>query len=49
VPSASTIEVGDRLRVVPNHACVTVANHSTLHLVDDATVVDRWPIAPRDW
>ena len=44
IPSSSTLDVGDRLRIVPNHACVTVANHSALHLVEGKTVVDTWSV-----
>lgn len=49
VPSSSTLTVGDRLRIVPNHACVTVANHSALHLVDDETIVDTWSVDATGW
>jgi D-serine deaminase-like pyridoxal phosphate-dependent protein len=49
VPSSSTLAVGDRLRLVPNHACVTVANHSELHLVEDDTVVDTWSVDATGW
>lgn len=49
VPTSSSLDVGDRLRIIPNHACVTVANHSTLTLVDDRTVVDEWPIDAKGW
>jgi len=49
VPSSSTLTVGDRLRIVPNHACVTVANHSALHIVDGETVVDTWSIDATGW
>ncbi len=49
VPPSSPLTVGDRLRVVPNHACVTVANHSTLHLVDGETVTDTWSVDASGW
>ena len=36
--------LGTRLRILPNHACATVAQHDTYHVVRQATeVVDRWP------
>lgn len=44
-----SFNVGDRLRIVPNHACVTVANHSSLYLVEGSTVVDRWSIEAHGW
>lgn len=43
------LEVGDRLRIVPNHACVTVANQEQLHLVDGDAVVDTWTVDARGW
>jgi D-serine deaminase-like pyridoxal phosphate-dependent protein len=49
VPPSSTLDVGDRLRVVPNHACVTVANHSTLHLVEEGVVIDTWSVDAVGW
>jgi len=45
VPPSSTLAVGDRLRIVPNHACVTVATQSQLHVVNGDTLVDTWPVA----
>ncbi|WP_103020369.1 alanine racemase [Salinibacter altiplanensis] len=41
------LTVGDRLRIVPNHACVTVANQDTLHVVDGPSVVGTWPVSAR--
>jgi D-serine deaminase-like pyridoxal phosphate-dependent protein len=49
VPPSSTLDVGDRLRLVPNHACVTVANHSEFHLVQNHTVVDTWSVDATGW
>jgi D-serine deaminase-like pyridoxal phosphate-dependent protein len=43
------LTVGDRLRIVPNHACVTVANQDRLHVVDGDTVVDTWTVDARGW
>ncbi|MFO8233719.1 MAG: hypothetical protein R6U20_13800 [Longimonas sp.] len=39
--------VGDRLRIVPNHACVTVATQPVLYAVDRDEVVDTWPVLQR--
>lgn len=41
--------VGDRLRIVPNHACVTVATQGRLHVVDGKTVVEAWTVDARGW
>jgi len=47
VPGGATFGVGDRLRIVPNHACVTVATQPALHVVDGDEVVDTWPVRAR--
>ena len=36
--------VGTRLRVMPNHSCLTVACFDEYHVVRGDTVVDRWKI-----
>ena len=41
------LSVGDRLYIVPNHACVTLNNQNQLHVVDDGTVVDTWSVNAR--
>jgi len=39
---------GDRLRIIPNHACLAIACHETVHVVEGGRVIDRWrPI--RGW
>lgn len=36
--------VGSRLRILPNHACMTAAAHERYHVVDgDDRVIARWP------
>ena len=37
--------VGERIEVLPNHSCLTVAQFDEFHVVRDGQVVDRWPIA----
>ena len=38
------LPVGARIRILPNHACVTVAVHRGYHVVSaDGTVTDYWP------
>ncbi len=43
----STLSVGDRVRIVPNHACVVVATRSELHLVDGDEVIGSFPVEAR--
>lgn len=40
--------VGTRVRVVPNHSCLTAAQHSHYNVVENGEVVDRWEIQ-RGW
>jgi D-serine deaminase-like pyridoxal phosphate-dependent protein len=37
--------VGERLEIIPNHSCLTVAHFDEYHVVRAGRVVDRWPIA----
>ncbi|MCB9592457.1 MAG: alanine racemase [Sandaracinaceae bacterium] len=37
------LPVGARVRVWPNHACITAAMYDAYEVVDDDRVVDRWP------
>ncbi len=41
------LSVGDRLQIVPNHACVTFNNQNQIHVIDDDAVVDTWSIDAR--
>ncbi len=47
VPGASTFDVGDRVRVVPNHACVVVNTVDEVAVVDGEVVIARWPVDAR--
>ena len=40
--SDTTLAVGDRLRVLPNHACMTAAGHEWYEVISGGDVVDRW-------
>ena len=42
---AGRYRVGERIEIVPNHSCLTVALFDAFQVVRDDTVVDRWPIA----
>ncbi|GIV58536.1 MAG: metal-activated pyridoxal enzyme [Rhodothermaceae bacterium] len=44
VPGGATLRVGDRVRVVPNHACVAVNTQPHLYLVDGERVLGTWPV-----
>ena len=39
--------IGDKVRIVPNHACGTVNMHDELVAIDGEQVVERWPVAAR--
>ncbi|HYJ91715.1 MAG TPA: alanine racemase, partial [Pyrinomonadaceae bacterium] len=42
------IKVGDRLRVLVNHSCLTAAQHSHYNVFEGDKIVDRWEIH-RGW
>ncbi len=42
------IRVGDRLRILANHSCLTAAQHSHYNIVENGQIVDRWEIH-RGW
>lgn len=51
LPDEATFDrlaVGSRVRIVPNHSCLTVAQHAHFDVVEDGRVVDRWAIH-RGW
>jgi len=47
IRGGSTLAIGDRVRIVPNHACVVVNTQNHTYLVDGQTVVHRWPVDTR--
>jgi D-serine deaminase-like pyridoxal phosphate-dependent protein len=47
VPPESTWSVGDRVRVVPNHACATVNLHDEFVVVRAGEEIGRWRVAAR--
>ncbi len=47
VPGAATLDVGDRVRIVPNHACVVVNTVDRFHIIDGETVVETLPVDAR--
>lgn len=44
---SSPLQVGDLIRVRPNHACGLTNMHSHVYAVEDGVVVDIWPILGR--
>lgn len=47
VPGGAVQEVGDPVFVVPTHACMAVAHHAQLHLVDGDEVAETWATVGR--
>lgn len=41
-------KVGDRVRVLANHSCLTAAQHTHYNVIEDGSIVDRWEIH-RGW
>ncbi len=40
----SELRVGDKLRIAPNHTCMTAAAHDRYHVIDGGdAVVAVWP------
>jgi D-serine deaminase-like pyridoxal phosphate-dependent protein len=38
------LEIGDRVRILPNHACATASQHDHYHVLDsDQLVCEEWP------
>jgi D-serine deaminase-like pyridoxal phosphate-dependent protein len=40
-------QIGDRVRIVPNHACGVANMHDELVAIDGERVVERWPVIGR--
>ncbi len=40
--SPEDFPVGTRLRILPNHACATAAQHGTYAVLQDGLITDRW-------
>ncbi len=47
VRGGGTLAVGDRVRIVPNHACVVVNTQDAAYVVDGDEVIDQWPVDAR--
>ncbi len=46
--SIDRFKVGDRVRVLANHSCLTAAQHSHYHVMENGEMADRWEIH-RGW
>jgi D-serine deaminase-like pyridoxal phosphate-dependent protein len=42
------LKVGDRVRILANHSCLTAAQHSHCNVIENGEIVDRWAIH-RGW
>jgi len=47
IPDDSTIQIGDRLKVVPNHVCPCVNLQDRVYVTEGERVVDEWQVAAR--
>jgi D-serine deaminase-like pyridoxal phosphate-dependent protein len=47
-PEFDRLKVGDRVRILANHSCLTAAQHSHYNAVENGEVVDQWEIH-RGW
>jgi D-serine deaminase-like pyridoxal phosphate-dependent protein len=47
VTDSSSIIVGERLRVIPNHICPCINLHDSVYIVSGENVVDQWKVAAR--
>lgn len=43
-----SLKVGSRVRILANHSCLTAAQHSHYHVLENGEIVDRWEIH-RGW
>lgn len=41
-PIFDRLKVGDRLRILANHSCLTAAQHSRFNVIENGRIVDRW-------
>lgn len=48
IAAKSLVPVGTRLRIIPNHSCLTSAMYDAYHILDRGRVVDEWRPA-RGW
>lgn len=49
VPNSAATAVGERVELIPNHACTCVNLHDEMYLVRDGEILDTWPVDARGW
>ncbi|HKO02702.1 MAG TPA: alanine racemase, partial [Thermoanaerobaculia bacterium] len=42
IETSTRVPVGTRLRIIPNHSCLTAAMFGAYHVLDNGRVVDEW-------
>jgi D-serine deaminase-like pyridoxal phosphate-dependent protein len=47
IPADIALDIGDRVRVVPNHSCASTNLHSQFLVVEDGNFIDVWPVDAR--
>ncbi len=47
-PMFEKLGVGDRVRILANHSCMTAAQHSHYNILENGEIIDRWEIH-RGW
>lgn len=47
IVEGGSFTIGERVRVLPNHSCLTAAQFDVYTVVEGETVIDRWPIDRR--
>jgi len=47
-PMFEKFKIGDRVRILANHSCLTAAQHSHYHIIENGEIVDQWEIH-RGW
>ena len=45
----TTTPVGQRVRLIPNHACTCVNLHDEMYLVRDGEILESWPVDAQGW
>jgi D-serine deaminase-like pyridoxal phosphate-dependent protein len=46
-PPGSTLRIGDRVAIVPNHICPVLNLADEVLVAEDGRIIDRWPVAAR--
>jgi D-serine deaminase-like pyridoxal phosphate-dependent protein len=49
IPASTTIEIGDRIELLPSHIDPTMNLHDVVYALDGGNVIGVWPIAARGY